>query len=65
MDFKFSRKDELLRWAFTDFAEKELATKELVTLKNVPADIIRKIGDLGFLGLRVPEEFGGKLQLGF
>jgi cyclohexanecarboxyl-CoA dehydrogenase len=60
MEFKFSKKEELLQWAVNDFAEKELTDKALVTLDHVPKDIIKKMGDLGFFGLKIPEKYNGK-----
>ena len=44
-----------------DFARKELAPnfKDRVNLDGVPRDILRKVGDLGLLGLNLPEEYGG------
>lgn len=60
MEFKFSKKEELLQWAVNDFAEKELTDKALVTLDHVPKNIIKKMGDLGFFGLRIPEKYKGK-----
>ena len=60
MEFKFSKEEELLQWATKDFAQRELATKELVTLDYVPTDILKKMGDLGFFGLGIPERYGGE-----
>jgi cyclohexanecarboxyl-CoA dehydrogenase len=59
MEFKFSKKEELLQWAVNDFAEKELIDKTLITLDHVPKDIIKKMGELGFFSLQVPKEYGG------
>lgn len=60
MEFKFSKKEELLQWAVNDFAEKELTDRALVTLNHVPKDIIKKMGDLGFFSLKIPERYEGK-----
>ncbi len=62
MEFKFSKKEELLQWAVNDFADKELSGKELAEQKHIPAEIIKKMGALGFLGLWIPEQYGGKPQ---
>jgi cyclohexanecarboxyl-CoA dehydrogenase len=60
MEFKFSKREELLQWAVNDFGQKEIAAKELNTLSYVPANILKKMGDLGFFSMRVPEKYGGK-----
>jgi cyclohexanecarboxyl-CoA dehydrogenase len=60
MEFKFSKKEELLQWAVNDFAQGELATNKLDTLDHVPEEIIRKIGEIGFFSMRIPEKYGGK-----
>jgi cyclohexanecarboxyl-CoA dehydrogenase len=59
MDFRFSEEEELWRWAVRDYAERELAAQDLMTLDHLPRTILKKMGDLGFLSLRVPEEYGG------
>ncbi len=60
MEFKFSKREELLQWAVNDFAQKEIAAQELNKLNYVPADIIEKIGKLGFFSIKIPEKYGGK-----
>ena len=59
MEFKFSKKEELWQWAVKEFAEGELAKQELITLDYVPADVLKKMGELGFFSVKVPEEYGG------
>lgn len=59
MEFRFSRQEELWQWAVREFAEGELAKQELMTLRHVPADILKKMGELGFFSVKVPKEYGG------
>ena len=59
MEFKFTKEEEDIRRAVNDFAQKELAEQELEKLDHVPMDTVKKMGDLGFLGLKIPEEYGG------
>lgn len=59
MEFQFSEEEKLLQWAVNDFAQKELTEEELYTCTYVPQGIIEKMGSLGFLGLKVPEKYGG------
>jgi isovaleryl-CoA dehydrogenase len=57
---------DLLRESVHAFAEKEIAPRaDRIDRENVfPEDLWRKFGDMGLLGVTVPEEFGGS-GLGF
>jgi len=53
-------RDHLLR-TVRDFAESEVAprVREYDAAESIPADILKKMGELGFYGGTVPEEWGG------
>ncbi len=57
---------DLLRETVHAFAEKEIAPRaDLIDRENAfPADLWRKFGDLGLLGVTVSSEYGGS-DLGF
>ena len=61
MDFKLSEEQEMIRDAAREFAQNEIApvaaTYDLSG--EFPAETIRKAGELGFMGIEVPEEYGG------
>lgn len=59
MDFRFSKDEELWQWAVRDFATREIATKEIINSDIVFQNTVRKMGELGFLGVGIPEEDGG------
>jgi short/branched chain acyl-CoA dehydrogenase len=61
MDFELSDDHELIRRTVRDFAEGEVApvAEELDKTKSFPYDIVRKLGDLGLMGIPFPEEYGG------
>jgi isovaleryl-CoA dehydrogenase len=52
---------DLLRESVHAFAEKEIAPRaDRIDRENVfPEDLWRKLGDMGLLGVTIPEEFGG------
>jgi len=57
----FSEEHEMLRQSVREFAEKEIApyAEEWEEKGEYNIEAFRKMGELGFLGLRVPEEYGG------
>ena len=61
MDFELSAEQEQVREAAREFAEAELGDKiaPFDERHEFPHAIVKKLGPLGFLGVVVPEEFGG------
>jgi short-chain 2-methylacyl-CoA dehydrogenase len=61
MDFDLPDDHELLRRTVRDFAEGEVApvAEELDRTHSFPYEIVRKLGDLGLMGIPFPEEYGG------
>jgi len=61
MDLTLTEEQEMIRKMARDFAEKELApvAAEMDEKGEVPFGNIRKMAQLGFLGLNTPEEYGG------
>lgn len=57
----FNEEHELIRQLARDFAERELGpiTSEIDRTGVFPMDLYRKMGELGFLGVFVPKEYGG------
>ena len=61
MDFELSAEQALVRRAAREFAEAEIAPviARYDEAEEFPADLIRKLGALGFLGALFPAEYGG------
>jgi len=59
--FDLPEEHEALRDTVRDFAEREIApvAAELDRTKAFPYEIIRKLGELGWMGIPFPEEYGG------
>jgi len=57
----FNEDHESIREMAREFAEKELApiASEVDKSDHFPADVARQMADLGFYGLKIPEEYGG------
>lgn len=57
----FNEDHESIREMAKDFAEKALApiAAEVDQNHQFPMDVVAQMGELGFLGLKIPEEFGG------
>jgi alkylation response protein AidB-like acyl-CoA dehydrogenase len=63
MDLTLTEEQKMIRGMARDFAEKELAPRaaERDEREEYPQEALRKMGQLGLLGLVVPEEYGGSL----
>jgi len=61
MDFELTDEQRRIRAVARDFAEAELGDKiaPYDERHEFPRDIVKKLGPLGFLGILVPEEYGG------
>jgi butyryl-CoA dehydrogenase len=61
MDLRLTEEHEMIRKMAREFAEKEVApiAAEMDEKGEVPFENIKKMGELGFLGLTVSEEYGG------
>ncbi|MFJ6515284.1 acyl-CoA dehydrogenase family protein [Streptomyces sp. NPDC091406] len=61
MDLALSEEQEAVRKLAEDFVAREVAPHVVAwdRAENVDRSIVGKLGELGFLGLTVPEEYGG------
>lgn len=61
MNFDFTEDQLLIKQTAKEFAEAEIAPSAVQRdiTAEFPAEIIKKLGELGFLGMMVPPEFGG------
>lgn len=61
MDFDFSEQHVLLRKSVRDFARAEIAPHAQTWDKEerFPRELVPKLAEMGLLGIRIPEEYGG------
>ncbi|PRO64660.1 acyl-CoA dehydrogenase family protein [Alkalicoccus urumqiensis] len=61
MNFARTKEQDMIRDMARGFAEKEIAplTAEIDEKSWFPEDIFKKMGELGFLGIPFPEQYGG------
>ncbi|WP_054033591.1 acyl-CoA dehydrogenase family protein [Desulfatitalea tepidiphila] len=61
MNFDFTTEQEMIRREVRRFAQKEIApiAEEIERTGAYPYDIIKKMGELGFMGIPFPEAYGG------
>jgi len=57
----FTEEHEMFRKTVRDFVQKELVphVEEWDKAEEFPRDVFKRMGELGFLGIRYPEEYGG------
>jgi len=61
LDFDLTEEQKLTRQTVREFAEKEIAPRamELDETQEFPRDVMRKLGEMGMLGVVFPQEYGG------
>jgi alkylation response protein AidB-like acyl-CoA dehydrogenase len=61
MDLDLSAEHQLLRTTIRDFMEKEVApvVEEHEREHRFPVDVVRRLGEMGWLGIPIPEDEGG------
>jgi short-chain 2-methylacyl-CoA dehydrogenase len=61
LNFELSDEQELIRRTVRDFAETKVApvAEELDREARFPYELVKELGELGLMGLPVPEEYGG------
>ena len=62
MDFTLSKKHEMARALFREFAEKEVKplAQEVDETEVFPRETVEKMAKAGFMGIPVPKEYGGQ-----
>ncbi len=61
MDFRFSEQHTLLRQSVRDFARAEVQphARKWDEEERFPKELVPKLAEMGLLGIRIPEEYGG------
>jgi butyryl-CoA dehydrogenase len=61
VDFRLSDEQELIRRTAREFAEAHIApiAAEIDQQERFPSDTVRRMGELGLMGMNVPSEYGG------
>jgi alkylation response protein AidB-like acyl-CoA dehydrogenase len=62
MDLDLTHEQEAFRKAVRDFAEEVVRPRaeEMDRLEELPMDIVKQMGEMGFFGIPFPEEYGGQ-----
>ena len=61
MDFEYSEEQAMIRASVRDFAQKEIApvARENNRNEHFPVELVKRLGEMGFLGINLPGEYGG------
>lgn len=61
MDFRFTEEQQLLRSGVADFVDGEVIplAAQIDEEGRFPVELVRKVAELGYFGIRYPEEYGG------
>ncbi len=61
MEFALNKEQEMIRKTAREFAENEIGpiAAEIDETTEFPKDTVKKLGELGFMGMTVPKEYGG------
>jgi alkylation response protein AidB-like acyl-CoA dehydrogenase len=61
MDLELNQEQRMIRDMARDFSQKEIApiAAEIDEAGRFPAETVKRMGELGFMGIEIPEEYGG------
>ncbi|MCF7802082.1 MAG: acyl-CoA dehydrogenase [Candidatus Marinimicrobia bacterium] len=61
MDFQLNEEQQMILETIREFAEAEIkpGVRERDEQAEFPTEIVKKLGELGFMGMQVPEAYGG------
>jgi len=61
MQFELTEEEKMIRDAARDFAQKEIGpvAAQLDEEEKFPTEIVKKLGQLGFMGMTIPTQYGG------
>ena len=61
MDFRITEEQRMIQEMAREFAQREIApiAKEIDEEERFPHETVRKMGELGLMGIEIPEEYGG------
>lgn len=61
MDMQFTEEQQMMQKMVRDFAQKEVApaVERMETEDRFPHEVIQKMGEVGLMGVPVPEKYGG------
>lgn len=61
MDFKLGDEEKMIQQTVREFAQKEVAPKavEMDQTGELSLELIKKIAEMGLMGIHIPEEYGG------
>jgi len=62
MDFELCEEHKMIQGLMRDFAEKEVRpkVKDFEEKEEFPAELVKKLGEMGFMGIFVPRQYGGQ-----
>src|SRR5690625_4016161 len=61
MDFQLTEEQQMIQAAAREFAREEIApvARQFDASGEFPMETVRRMGELGLMGIEVPEEYGG------
>lgn len=61
MQFELTEQQRMIKELAADFAAREIApiAAQIDEEERFPAEVVKKMGELGFMGMNVPEQYGG------
>lgn len=61
VDMQFTEEQQMIRKVIRDFAEKEITPHidRMEKEDRFPIEVIQRMGELGFMGIPIPEKYGG------